>query len=226
MNPVLTIVLLWLAFGTSHIVLSSLWLRGRLVAALGEKGFLGLYSLISLAAFVPLVSFYFSHKHQGLLLWAPGLGSGGRSLMFVAMAIVFVLLVSGFLTPSPSSLSASATTDPSSQKPKGVQRLTRHAVFMGTGIFGAIHLVPNGYATDVAFFAGFPLFVLLGSVHQDRRKLHPTDSDYRAFYAATPLLPFTGRETLQGIKELDWRAVVLGLFLAFLVRHYHAAWFA
>ena len=146
--------------------------------------------------------------------------------MFVAMAIVFVLLVSGFLTPSPSSLSASATTDPSSQKPKGVQRLTRHAVFMGTGIFGAIHLVPNGYATDVAFFAGFPLFVLLGSVHQDRRKLHPTDSDYRAFYAATPLLPFTGRETLQGIKELDWRAVVLGLFLAFLVRHYHAAWFA
>lgn len=91
--------------------------------------------------------------------------------------------------------------------------------------FGLVHPVPNRYATDVAFFPGFPLFVLLGSIHQDRRKLHPANSKYRAFYAATPLAPFTGAKTLQGIKELDWRAVALGIFLVLLVRHYHVAWF-
>lgn len=223
MNPTVAIVLLWLAFGTSHVVLSSFWLRAKLVAALGENGFLGFYSLISLATFVPLVGFYFGHKHQGVLLWAPGVGGGGRGLIFAGMAVAFVLLVSGLLAPSPSSLTASA--DSMKENPKGVQRLTRHAVFMATGLFGLLHLVPNGYATDVAFFAGFPLFVLLGSVHQDRRKLRPANSEYRAFYAATPLLPFTGAKTLQGIKELDWRAVALGIFLVLLVRHYHAAWF-
>jgi len=172
---------------------------------------------------VPLVVFYFGHKHQGVLLWAPGVGGAGRGLVFVGMAVAFVLLVSGVLTPSPSSISAS--TDSKGQKPKGVQKLTRHAVFMAMGIFGMIHLVPNGYATDVAFFSGFPLFVLLGSIHQDRRKLRPANSEYRAFYAATPLVPFTGAKTLQGIKELDWRAVALSIFLVLLVRHYHVAWF-
>jgi len=41
MNPTVTIVLLWLAFGVSHVVLSSFWLRGKLAVALGENAFLG-----------------------------------------------------------------------------------------------------------------------------------------------------------------------------------------
>ena len=39
MHPALTIVLLWLAFGASHIVLSSARLRPRLVRGLTERGF-------------------------------------------------------------------------------------------------------------------------------------------------------------------------------------------
>ena len=45
--------------------LSSLPIRGRLVARLGEGAFLGLYSVIALAIFIPLVRTFFAHKHAG-----------------------------------------------------------------------------------------------------------------------------------------------------------------
>lgn len=41
MSPALTIALLWLAFAVSHIALSSLRLRPRFVAVLGNRGFMG-----------------------------------------------------------------------------------------------------------------------------------------------------------------------------------------
>ena len=79
MNPVLTIVLLWLAFGTSHIVLSSLWLRGRLVAALGEKGFLGLYSLIPSPRLYLWSASTLPTSTKAFSCGRPGLGAGGAA---------------------------------------------------------------------------------------------------------------------------------------------------
>ena len=223
-SPVASIVLLWLAFGLSHAFLSSRRLRAKLVGWLGERGFLGVYSGVALATFIPLVSTYFAHKHEGALLWAPGVEtSWGLWAIYVVMGVAFVLLVAGLVTPSPTSITAPPGT--AEQSPRGIHLLTRHAFLMSTALFGAAHLVPNGYATDVAFFGGFPLFVLLGAMHQDRRKLSDPASGYRAFYEATPLIPFTGRRTLAGLRSLDWKAVVAGVGLAWLVRHYHQAWF-
>ena len=152
------------------------------------------------------------------------MGTWGLVVISVLMGVAFVLAVAGLVSPSPPSMTAGEGA--AQQPPAGFHLITRHALFMGFGIFGAVHLVPNGYATDVAFFAGFPLFVLLGSMHQDRRKLGDPDSRYRAFYDATPLIPFTGRQTLTGLRGLDWRVVAAGVALAWLVRHYHAAWFS
>jgi len=224
MSPVASILLLWLAFGLSHLFLSSRGPRAKLIGWLGERGFLGVYSGVALATFIPLVSTYFAHKHEGPLLWAPGVGTWGLWAIYGVMGVAFVFLIAGLVTPSPTSMTASP--EAGEQKPRGVHLLTRHAFLMSTALFGAAHLVPNGYATDVAFFAGFPLFVLLGAMHQDRRKLSDPSSGYRGFYEATPLIPFTGRQTLAGLRGLDWRVVVGGVALAWLVRHYHQAWFA
>ena len=224
MSPAVLIVCLWLAFGASHILLSSVGLRPRLVGVLGERGFMGAYSLVSLATFVPLVSVYFAHKHEGALLWATGAGPLAFWLISAGMAVAFILLVAGVLTPSPASMGAGGGAAPA--EARGVHLITRHSVFMALGIFGCLHLLVNGYATDVAFFSGFPIFVLIGAVHQDRRKLHPPDSPYRAFYEATPLLPFTGNRTLEGLRGMGWRPLAIGILLTAGVRYFHAAWFA
>ena len=223
MSPAFLIVLLWLAFGVSHIVLSSVRLRPRLVAVLGEQGFMGGYSLVSLLTFVPLVTVYFGHKHEGALLWASGVGPVGFWLISIGMGIALILLVGGVLTPSPASMGAGGAETP--VEARGIHLITRHAVFMGMGLFGLLHLFANGFATDVAFFAGFPIFVVVGAMHQDRRKLAPEGSPYRAFYEATPLLPFTGSRTLQGLREIGWKAPLAGIVLTGVIRYYHSAWF-
>src|SRR5437667_446816 len=91
--------------------------------------------------------------------------------------------------------------------------------------FAALHLLPNGSTTDVAFFGGFVAFALVGAWHQDRRKLALGVPGFRAFHEATPFLPFTGRDTLRGLRELSPAVMVAGIAAAAVVRYYHAAWF-
>src|SRR5499433_1585642 len=76
MSPGVTIGLLWLGFAGSHLVLSSLPVRQRLIARIGENAFRGLYSLVAFAYFIPLVWIYFRHKHAGSTLWTLPMGPG------------------------------------------------------------------------------------------------------------------------------------------------------
>ena len=68
------VLALWLAFAATHMLPSSARLRPRLVAALGERNFQGLYSLVAIAVVVPLFGYYFSHRHMGPHLFGPYLG--------------------------------------------------------------------------------------------------------------------------------------------------------
>ena len=76
MAVVAGIVALWVAFAVSHMGLSSLRLRPRLAALLGERGYQAIYSIVALALFVPLVRLYFANPHAGPHLWYFG-HSGG-----------------------------------------------------------------------------------------------------------------------------------------------------
>ncbi len=98
------IVALWIAFAATHMGLSSLRLRPRLLERLGERGLLGVYSLVALVLFVSLVRLYASHKHVGPELWSLGELPGVRVIMAVGMMVALVLAVAGMLTPSPAAL--------------------------------------------------------------------------------------------------------------------------
>ena len=219
MLPAVAIALLWLAFAATHMGLSTLPVRRRLVARLGTGAFQGLYSLIALAIFVPLVRTFFAHKHAGHWLWVLERGPALRWPMYVGMALAFVLLVASFVRPSP------AGVVPGEARVDGVYRLTRHPLLVAIAIFGVLHCLPNGSTADVAFFGGGAAFALLGAWHQDRRKLALDVPGFRAFHAATPFLPFTGRETLRGLRELSPAVVAAGLLATAVVRWFHPTWF-
>jgi uncharacterized membrane protein len=226
MDPALAVTLLWFAFGATHIVLSSLKLRPRLVAALGEPGFMGVYSLVALATFVPMVTIYFRNKHSGPLLWSVEVTAPVEIFVTIVMGISFIIMVAGNVTPSPTFMKPGRKPGDEVEpvEATGIHFITRHAVFMSAGLFGLIHLIANGYATDVAFFAGFPIFAVIGSMHQDSRKLI-TDHYYPAFYAETALIPFTGKHTLRGIRELTASAWIGGIALTFVIRYFHSNMF-
>jgi uncharacterized membrane protein len=219
MAATMTIVALWIAFAATHMALSSIRLRATLVRRVGTNAFLGVYSVIALGLFVPLVRTYFANKHAGPLLWAIPIGPGLRWVIYAGMAIAFVLMVSGLVRPSPGNIV------PGDPTPRGALRLTRHPLFMGLGLFGLLHLIPNGNAADVAFFGGFPLFAVVGCRHQDQRKLVAGPPGFDRFYAETPFIPFTGNRTLEGIRELGPVVIVGGLGVTWLLRTVHPSWF-
>jgi uncharacterized membrane protein len=219
MSTPATIMALWTGFAATHMGLSSLRVRQALVARIGERAFQGLYSLVALALFIPLVWIFFAHKHDGPWLWLVERGTPLRWTMYVGMGVAFVLLVASFVRPSPAALV------PGDPEPRGVYRITRHPLIMALVLFGALHMIPNASAADLAFFGGFVAFGLLGAWHQDRRKLALGVPGFRRFYEATPFLPFTGRETLRGLRELSPAVVASGIVAAAVVRWFHPSWF-
>ena len=216
MKDTAVIVALLLLFASSHILLSSRAIRARLVARLGDKRFVAAYSIVALGFFAPLVYYYFTHRHTGPLLWTASDSGVVELLLVLANVLGFVLLVAGVMTPSPASVTGSPRDEP-----VGVQRITRHAVFMGMGIWALAHVIVNGYASDVAFFGGIVAFVLVGSWHQDQRKLAEGDPRFARFHAATAFIPFTSREALRGLMELPPVAVIVGVAIALVARYLH-----
>ncbi len=220
MNSALLLAGLWLAFGATHVMLSSHALRPKLVAKLGEGGFLGVYSLVAIAIFFPLVSFYLGHRHEG-----PYLGSligvpGMYWIMYVGMGFAFSLVVGGLVRQSPASIAPGGT------EVRGVFHLTRHPLFMGFGIFGLLHLcVVAVHATELAFFAGFPIFTLIGTRHQDGRKLANADDAYRRFHESTPWLPLPRPSgVLAAIREQPI-PIAVGIALTVVTRGLHPTLF-
>ena len=215
-NPTVIVVILWLLFAASHMLPSSRAIRSRLISRLGEKRFLGAYSLTSFVFFMPLVYYYMTHRHAGPLLWTPPASEAAEIFLTLLNVAGCVLLVAGVMTPSPASITGAPRDNPT-----GAQQITRHPVFMGIGLWALAHVALNGYASDVAFFGGFVVFALAGSWHQDRRKLAGGDARFERFHAATPFVPFIGRGTLRGLMELPPLAVIIGVAVALAARYLH-----
>jgi len=219
MDAPLAIAALWIAFAATHMGLSSRRLRPRLVAALGELPFTGLYSLVALALFVPLVWTYFANQHSGPHLWYLGHGTFVRGAMYLGMVVALSLALGGLIQPSPASLRRGRT------EVRGVMRITRHPLFMGLGVFGLVHLVgANVNAAELAFFAGFPLFAVVGCRHQDGRKRASLGESYARFCAETSLLPFARGGLVAAVTE-SYLPVALGVGLTVFLRAFHTQWF-
>lgn len=217
MSPASWVALLWALFAATHLGLASRRVEPVLSARLGRTGYLGLYSAVAIALFVPLVWIYFENRHAGPWLWAVPATGLLRAAIYAGLLFAFVLIVASSLRPSP------AAVVPGSPEPAGVYRLTRHPLMTGFALVGLLHLPMNGAASDVAFFGGLALFPLVGARHQDLRKLAAGDAKFRDFHDATPFFLFTGRETLRGLREIPLPAVVLGVALAAFARWLHGS---
>ena len=218
MTEIIFAAAFWVA---SHLLISSTPLRQMLVNAMGEKAYLGLYSLIAVGALVNLVWVYHDMPRFEYL-WLPN-----PDLYWVAkitMPIAFILMVGGFMVPNPSNVGMQID-DPESaaEMARGVTRITRHPFQWAVIIWSAGHIVANGDAVSVVFFSSFGLLSLLGSMLLDRKKSQPMGEGWAAYAQVTSNVPFaalvTGRNRLV-LKEL-LLPLVVGLIVYGLVYYFH-----
>ena len=88
-------------FVGAHLGVSSTPLRGRLVSAVGERGYLGIYSLLALTTLVYLIWMY-GEVPRYHYLWLPA-----PALYWVAklvMPIAFIFLLGGFMVKNPTAV--------------------------------------------------------------------------------------------------------------------------
>lgn len=224
MSAAYWIVFWWLVFAGSHMVLSSLPLRGQLIARLGEKGFVGLYSLIAFATFIPLVWVYFGNRHAGGVIWNLAAAPGVRPLAAALAVLAIALIVGGVLHPSPALVGMKQ-----SWGARGLTRITRHPVFMGFALWALSHLLLNGFLTDILFFGGMLAFSLAGAAHQDARKRATEGKRLGQFFAESSYWPFgaiiAGRNRIIW-RELPWIALAVGAAAAIGIYALHPWAFA
>lgn len=214
------LIALWaVLFLAGHFILSADSVRGAVAGAVGEQPFRGIYSLVALGTFIPLVYVFAHHKHAGPMLWYLRAIAPVRGLTGLLMLIALILFAASLITPNPGALGA-----PDNMAPRGVLKLTRHPSFVAFTIFGFAHLLMNGWLGDIVFFGTFPVLGIFGGIHQDRRKLRSMGERYRRFVEETSFLPggalLSGRQHL-GWAQVPWLAIGAGVALTAILIAIH-----
>ena len=219
MDPLASLCLGSAAFIATHFV-SSTPLRGTLVRAVGEKGYLGLYSL---AAFATLGWMIWAYARAPLEPLWPGL----TLLPALVMPFSLILLACGLFSRNPTLVGAERllqNADPA----RGVIRVTRHPMMWGFVLWAAAHLLARGELKATVFFGTFLVLAALGALLIDRRKARALGADWQRFAAVTSYFPFLailqGRNRLNA-GEIGWRNPAIGLALYALLFWLHPTFF-
>ncbi len=175
---------------------------------MGEKLYLGLYSVVSILVFVLLIRAY-NAATPDMLLW-PTAG-WLRWVPLVLMPGALLLVVGGLLTRNPSSVGV-VLDDAEAVPVSGVMRITRHPVQSGILIWALSHLLANGDPPSLVFFGALAVVSGWGMVLIDKRKQAVLGERWSAFRQATSLLPFVaiaqGRQSLK-LAEIGWLDLVV-----------------
>lgn len=203
------LILAAVLFVVTHLGISSTPLRGMLVKGIGDRGYLGLYSLIAFATLIFLV-IAFNDSTQTQFLWGPDLAL--RWVPLVTLPIAFIFMLGGFLTRNPTAVGQEAQVKVIGEG-SGLVRITRHPFQWAVVLWSTSHIVASGDTASLVFFGSLGIVSLLGTFLMDRKKAVQLGADWNTFANATSNIPFaailSGRNRLV-VAEL-WQPVVIGI---------------
>ena len=205
MSPLVQLEIAAAAFVGTHFLLSHP-LRRPMVKAMGEKAFLGVYSLVALGTLVWMVM---AARAIGPETPRWVVGEGGiiaASLLMWFGAILFVGSFAG--NPALPHPEAKAQIP---AEPRGVFRVTRHPMMWAFGLWGIVHLIVNPTASGLVISEAIIVLALIGAALQDIKKRRRIGSAWKQWERKSPFFPF-GR----GLAWPGNFAVIAGtlLFLA------------
>ena len=207
-----SLVLATALFLATHFVASTP-LRPKLVAAMGEWPYRGVYSAVALITFGWMIWAYVHTAREPLWI-------GLRFLPVLVMPFAFILIACGYFR-NPTMVGADALLK-SEDPARGMIRITRHPIMWGLMLWAAAHLLARGELKALVFFGSFLVLAAIGTLAMDRRK--SANPDWARFAAATSHVPFVaiaqGRNRLVW-REIGWKRPLIGLvvFAVFFAAH-------
>lgn len=115
--------------------------RTRLRAQLGENGWKGLYSVVSLVGLVLIVYGYGAARAEAVLLYSPPVWT--RHLAALLTVPAFVLLVAAYVPGN------------------SIKARVHHPMVLGVKAWALAHLLANGMLADLLLFGGFLAWAVL-----------------------------------------------------------------
>jgi len=177
-------------FVGAHLGVSSTNLRATLVRAVGERAYLGIYSLLAVATISYLIWMYGAVPRYDYL-WLPD--PGLYMVPKLVMPVAFVLMIGGFMVKNPTAVGMERVLSDPAQRASsisGLLRITRHPFQWSVVLWAGSHIVANGDVVSVVFFSSFAVLSLAGTVLIDRKKAAVLGADWEPFAAATSNVPF------------------------------------
>lgn len=214
MTAVGMLILASATFVGTHFLMSHP-LRASMVEALGEKGFAGVYSLISLLTF-------------GWMIWAYGPASAeapqplweeGNWDFALATLLMWLgsILFMGSLRRNPAFPSPGKPVTAIGD-PRGVFAITRHPMMWGFALWGLVHALANPTAASLTICVAIGLLALVGAALQDAKKERLLGQVWRDWRSKTSFIPF-GR----GVKLPDGFAFIAGTIVWLAATWAHGA---
>jgi uncharacterized membrane protein len=221
------VVLLAIAFVGSHIGLATQPVRSRLVARFGEWGFRWIFSGVAMTSFALLAMWYADHRTEGPAGLALGAYPALRWPLVSIVVLGVVLIVGSFAryTGGPYDVVSPGTSRPA----RGLERVTRHAFFVGVAMFAGAHALLATHLVGALVMLALAVLAIAGARHQDAKLRQSRGAPFAAYVAGTSAVPFAailaGRQRLVW-RELPWGAFLAGVAMAAGLRSVHADIFA
>lgn len=172
------------AFLGTHFLLSHP-LRKPLVDAVGERLFLGIYSLVAFAT-LGWVAHAYGRIPDAAPLWAVGDGIWGvaSAIMLLASVLLIGSLIRNPALPDPTG------TPKAVPAPRGVFAITRHPMMWGFGLWALAHILVFPQPAQIVLAASIGFLALVGAVMQDRKKQRLQPDFWPRWQAVTSYWPF------------------------------------
>jgi uncharacterized membrane protein len=172
------------AFVGTHLAMSHP-LRAPLVGRLGEKGFQGVYALVSFATFGWMVWALQQVGPEPFLWTVP---DWAWVLAAVIMLVASVMLV-GSLVRNPA---LPGMPIDRSAAPQGVLAVTRHPMMWGFAFWAVAHALVWPQPSVLVLCGGIGFLALVGAAGQDAKKSKLDPDFWPRWRAQTAFVPFTG----------------------------------
>ncbi|SAK85508.1 NnrU protein [Caballeronia arationis] len=184
MGSISAVVAAAVAFVGSHFLLSHP-LRSRLVRAIGDRAFQGLYSLVAILTFGWLILAY-RKAPLTAALWP--VGNGLWAVVTAVMLIASILLM-GSLIRNPA-LPTGGRPGSFPETALGVFAVTRHPMMWSFALWGLCHIAVFPVAKNIIVATAMVILALVGAALQDRKKERLQPDFWPAWESKTSYLPF------------------------------------